>query len=92
MGLFDNPLEHCEKNAQWETVTEAVDPNDLVRCKRSDVEQLHSESEALHTKCARYEAALDEITDKAEHSRYSASTELADIVNIARRAREGKSK
>ena len=95
MSLFDNPLEHCEKNAQWETVTEAVDPNNLVRCRRSDVEQLQSENELLRAKCARYEQALEEISICADihhvdtHEMHNC---LCEIMRIARRAREGAEK
>ena len=94
MGLFDNPLDHCEKNAQWETVTEAVDPNNLVRCRRSDVEQLQSENELLRAKCARYEKALREIEkgegafsrDPLEH----AENTIDNMKDIARQALERK--
>ncbi len=69
MGLFDNPLEHCEKNAQWETVTDAVHPNDLVRCKRSDVEDLQAEN-------IRLTAQVEEL--KTENQRLKDDLSMVD--------------
>ncbi len=67
-----------EKNAQWETVTGAVHPDNLVRCKRSDVEDLQSENIRLTAQIdlherqitnliqqiEKYKAALDEIMER----------------------------